>query len=401
MEESVNAENEVFTAPEEFKKIIDEFTNDLKGTFPDETEEKISLLYKNDELDYESIYKHCQSVYPERFFDILYQNEDMFKSDDYNFNFLPEIDFKILWELEDVSQQTKATIWKYLQLILFSTVGNMEDGKSFGDTAKLFEAVDKDEFKDKIKETMENLQKSFENKNIDLSSNIFENMPNAENFQEHISTMLDGKIGQLAREIAEETAEEFQKEMGDDIQDSEQVLKEMMKNPTKLMSLVKKAGSKLDQKIKSGEIKKSELMEEAGELMKNMKNMPGMDNINSMLGQMGMQGGIPGMGGGIPGMGRKAKFNQGAFKSQMDRHMKMEETKERIRAKARENAIQKEVEAEELKKRQAEYDEFVKNGGLDELIFSLGEKPEKSTRETNQNKPNKAKKVKKKKKGKK
>ena len=133
MEESVNAENEVFTAPEEFKKIIDEFTNDLKGTFPDETEEKISLLYKNDELDYESIYKHCQSVYPERFFDILYQNEDMFKSDDYNFNFLPEIDFKILWELQDVSQQTKATIWKYLQLILFSTVGNMEDGKSFGE----------------------------------------------------------------------------------------------------------------------------------------------------------------------------------------------------------------------------------------------------------------------------
>ena len=41
------------------------------------------------------------------------------------------------------------------------------------------------------------------------------------------------------------------------------------------MNMVKKVGSKLDSKLKSGEIKESELMEEASQLMEKMKNMPG------------------------------------------------------------------------------------------------------------------------------
>ena len=54
------------------------------------------------------------------------------------------------------------------------------------------------------------------------------------------------------------------------------------------MGLVKNVGSKLDSKIKSGDIKEGELMEEATDLMKKMKGMPGMDNIQGMLNKMGM-----------------------------------------------------------------------------------------------------------------
>ena len=43
-----------------------------------------------------------------------------------------------------------------------------------------------------------------------------------------------------------------------------------------MMDLVKNVGSKLDNKIKSGDIKESELMQEATELMSKMKDMPGI-----------------------------------------------------------------------------------------------------------------------------
>ena len=59
----------------------------------------------------------CLKVYPERFFDILYQNTDIFTTD-VNTHFYLHIDFSSLWK-EDISEKTRKTIWKYLQLILF------------------------------------------------------------------------------------------------------------------------------------------------------------------------------------------------------------------------------------------------------------------------------------------
>ena len=40
------------------------------------------------------------------------------------------------------------------------------------------------------------------------------------------------------------------------------VFQKLFQNPTKLMNMVKKVGSRLDEKIQSGEIKESELMKE-------------------------------------------------------------------------------------------------------------------------------------------
>jgi hypothetical protein len=135
--------------------------------------------------------------------------------------------------------------------------------------------------------------------------------------------MLDGKIGKLAKEIAEETAAELNLD-GENISDMQDVLGQLMKNPTKLMSLVKNVGTKLDSRIKSGELKESELIAEATDLMNNMKNMPGMDNIQSMLSKMGMSG----LGG-----GKGAKMNMGAMEAQMERQMKAAQMRERMKSK--------------------------------------------------------------------
>ena len=77
----------------------------------------------------QEIFEYCYEIYPERFFDILYQNVEMFENEDLNTYFLPGIDFKILWK-ENISDNTRNNIWKYLQLILFTIITNVEKIKT-------------------------------------------------------------------------------------------------------------------------------------------------------------------------------------------------------------------------------------------------------------------------------
>ncbi len=336
--------------PEEFKKVIGDFIGDVSNTFPEYlpiinrwwktkedilTEEEI-VADRKQKID--AIFSHCIHVFPERFFDILYQNVEIFKEDSVvNTEFLPGISFKYLWNC-DISDKTKETIWKYLQLILLSIIGSVKDQSAFGDTAKLFESINEDEFKDKLQETLEKMQNLFEKsettegeKTENNGTGEGMNMPSADEIHSHINGMLGGKLGDLAREIAEETAGNLNIDM-DNVTDVKGVFQNLFKNPGKLMSLVKNVGDKLDTKIKSGEINQSELMAEASEIMNKMKDMPGMGDIQSMLGKMGMGG-----------MGKNVRVDTNAMKMQMDKYNKMEQMKERIRRKAEKNQQQKTV----------------------------------------------------------
>ena len=136
---------------------------------------------------------------------------------------------------------------------------------------------------------MENLQNMMDGSNPIIDVSGIDHLPNPDDIQDHINGLLDGKLGSLAKEIAAETAEElnFDAENATSVND---VFKNLLKNPTKLMGLVKNVGGKLDNKIKSGEIKESELMQEASDLLSKMKDMPGMGDIQSMLKKMGMGG---------------------------------------------------------------------------------------------------------------
>jgi len=346
----MSAKAEENKIPEEFPKIIKDFVCDIKTTFPEfkdliekwwkdesffnyieDVEERNKAFIEAEKKTIAFLFDFCQKKFPSRFFEILYQNEDMFKDDStIDTEFLPHIHFKTLWKL-DISQKTRETIWKYLQLILFCIIGTIENREAFGDTAKLFEAINADDFKDKLQETLSQMQDLFnmtgDEECPELTPNInMDNLPKAEDINEHISGLLDGKLGKLAKEIAEETAADLNLDL-EGITDMKDVFNKLIKNPSKLMNLVKDVGGKLDSRIKSGEIKESELMEEASELMNKMKNMPGMGNIQSMLSKMGM-GGMAGMGG---------KMNMGAMQSQLNKNMKNAQMRERMKAKAEAN----------------------------------------------------------------
>ncbi len=313
--------------PEDFCKVCKDFIADILTTFPEYQgtlhDGLIDILQdKNDTANVRELFDYIKTVYPERFFDLLYQNEDMFADDEINTKFLPNIEFSDLWN-QDISDKTKLIIWKYLQLLLFAVVNNESDGKSFGDTAKLFEAINEDELKNKLEETMEQMANIFDMSGntsfaTDISNINPNDLPDPEELHSHINGMLQGNLGKLAAEITEETM----KELNTDISGADSVgdiFQNLFKNPGKLMSMIKKVGSKLDTKLKSGEIKESEIMQEAMDLMDKMEKMPGMANMKNMLNQMGM-----------PGMGKNSKVNMGAMRGKLNQNMKVSKQRERM-----------------------------------------------------------------------
>ena len=140
-----------------FKSIIHDFTVDLTTTFPEFSHFWTKWTNATDE-EYKTLFEYCTTVFPERFFDVMYQNAEIFDlKNDTNVKFLPNVDFKILFNCEGVSDGTKKTIWKYLQLLLFNTIGSIDDKSKFGDAASIFDGIDENTLQDKLKETMEGL----------------------------------------------------------------------------------------------------------------------------------------------------------------------------------------------------------------------------------------------------
>ena len=368
---------EQITPPDELHKIIDDFVKDLITTFP----EYMPLINKwwtgSKEKDTLIIFKFCSKIFPERFFDILYKNTDIF-SDESNINteFLPGIVFKHLWN-SDISDSTKETIWNYLQLILFAVVKSTKDSADFGDSAKLFESINQDDLKKKLEETMENMQNMFDSDTNNTSDdNSGNTVPNADQIHSHLNNMMEGKLGKLAMELAEETAKDLDIDM-DETTDAKAVYQKLFQDPNKMMNMVKNIGSKIDGKIKSGELKESELMSEGMDLLNKMKDMPGMGDMQSMFSKMGMGG-------------KGAKMNTAAMESKLNANMKTAQMKERLKAKATANAL-----ARELAKSKSEQNLQMPTISEDEIvkIFSTGETVEKTPRNpTNSKKKKKGKK---------
>ena len=437
----------------EFGKLIKEFLLDINICFSDifeniKNHKDYKVILENDIEDLilnseennnkivfdaiNNLYNFCIDLFPKHFFNILYQNEEMFTSKKET-ELLPQIYFSEIY-YDTTSKETKETIWKYLQCILFSIVTNVEDNDSFGVNNKLFEVINQDEFKKKLEDTVNDLGDVFKKcktsnidnnntntnntnndtnnnkENFDFSDfknflnndnsfnfeNIFNNIDNSFNFKEifdnlenlenldnsfnfkemfdeknndinfeelfnnfknftksqnnfnennsndetnnnlpdignihdHINNLINGKIGSLAKELAEETTKDLNLDLeNENINSVGDVFSKLFKNPNKLMNLVNNIGSKIDNKIKDGSIKESELLEEASSMLKNMKSMPGMGNFEDILKSMNMDKFMP----------KGGKFNNNAFENMMNQNIKISKMKERMKKKAEQN----------------------------------------------------------------
>ena len=269
--------------------VLKEFIDDLSLTFPEHKE----LMNKYRSLTVDEFTDLNGKIYAENFFDILYKNEKIF-NDEVNSYYLPEIKFSILWNT-DITDATKDNIWKYLQLILFTIISKTNDNKSFLNNIENFDDLNFEELSTQIEETIKNMSG--------------DNVPNAEKVNDAMKGMLDGKLGDLAKEIVDDAGTNIE---------TEEDLNGLLKDPSKLMSLVKNVGDKLDSKIKNGDINENELMSEATNLLGKMNDIPGFGSIKDMMSNLGMN---------------MNNINTSATENRMKQQATKNKTKERLQKK--------------------------------------------------------------------
>jgi len=349
--------------PQNFINVITDFTTDLSTTFPEYNYLWAKWTDKSATIrEYEELFEFCMKAYPERFFDILYQNEEIFEhTNETNTLFLPLVEFKMLFHCENITPTIKQTMWKYLQLVLVTVLSCVKSKTDFGESTNLFDGIDETELQSKLSETIMGLGdffKQFDKTDSTLNTcdnraedevpdladpmgkGFFQNgffpsgteggaMPNPDDLHSHIKGLFDGKIGTLAKELAEELSDDLMKSFGEDgstePKTTEDVLKKLMKNPAKMMGLLKTVSSKLDAKMKSGDISQEELMKEAGDLIGKMKDFGGEGKMNDMFKNL-----MKGMGGG----GKKgAKFDMNAFTRMTSKSSTIDRMKAKLDAK--------------------------------------------------------------------
>ena len=283
------------------RSIIIDFTNDLTKVFPE-----YAFLWEKwltaDDAEYEKLNQHFMAVFPERFFDIMNSNMEIFSPEsDANVMFLPDVDFKLLFNCAGVSEGTKTSMWKYLQLLLFTVMGSVKDTTNFGETIDMFESMNETDLQDKMKETMAGLEDFFkgmgsqeqDNESSDPTSDHGPlpsgslpkgfKLPKPEIIQEHMKILMEGKLGKLAKELTEEFTGDL-KDVFDENEDTKdksikEIMAQLMKDPKKLMGIMKKITDKLQNKMQSGDISQDELMKEVATLVEKFKEMGGGEDF--------------------------------------------------------------------------------------------------------------------------
>ena len=281
--------------PEGFHSIMNSFIDDIKLTFPEYT--AIIDKWWGDESQTRFVFEHCMKIFPLKTFEIINENPEIFAKTS-NTEFLPNILFCYLWESE-ISDNTRKIIWKYFNAILACLLSSIKINSN--------DFINEPEMIAKLSETLKNVHTMFEEKKEPVN---FEET----NFQEKFKEMTGGKIGKLAVELAEETAKSL------NMNESPDGMMEFLKNPTKLMNMVKNMGDKLDERLKTGEINENEIMNEGINLMKTMKDMPGMGDMCNLFKM-------------FENMGDLKPAQKGACNTQIKRNAKLEATKERMRKK--------------------------------------------------------------------
>jgi len=422
--------------PEGFGKIINDFILDISSTFPEYSylikkiwiidyeyeflnieniETRNNMIKQDKEEKLLNIYNHSIRIFPERFFDIIYENEEIFDENSIiNTEFLPRIVFKHLWNSNDITEKTRKTIWKYLQLILMTIISSYDNKNISEDTAKLFENINEDELKLKLEETLDKIHNLFGN-NTDKNNESEESdkvneteesdkvnetekvnetdeinqeneydfktkIPNIDDINKNLKGLMGGKLGKLAMEMAEETAKDFNLDQSN-IKNTGDIFNQMFKNPGKLINMMKNVGDKIDNKIKSGEINENELMSEGLNILSKMKENGNMPNFQDLFNQMGMNN-----------LGKKnEKMNIPAIQRKMEQHLKQHKIKENMKNKLEKKKNNNIINTTNTTNILHSEEEKNNNRLTDEELinsFSLTNKPKKSQRIVKNNKQN-------------
>ena len=281
------------TSIQYFNDYLRAFVQDVQVTFPEYKE----LLggYYEDILSEES---HNTDKHVKRFMrkmssfkeQISNKSADLYKEPVF---ILKNLDFKILFESEDLSDESREKMWEYIQTLFvlgesiisdserikklvknFKRLRDPVDGEDNAEAQPATEETEPDQEDEQILNMLKNL--SERNQNTPLDENMFK----------------DGMIGKLAQELSEELDIE---KMGLDINEDsnvDSIFSNLLSgdNPMKFMNLIQTVGQKIQTKMDENGLDQEQLVNEATSMMSNLQGGNSMfDNIlkqaSSMAGQ--------------------------------------------------------------------------------------------------------------------
>ena len=255
-------ESSIENIPCDFFKIITDFANDICRVFPEYNSiiNKYILSEKEKTDDNKlKLYNFVGKVIIQNKEYILSKNEELFLNTDENIlntEFLPRIVFSHIWD-GDISEITKTTIWKYLTLLFVTISKQQGGGKEEIDLDEILSGIlDEPETETQISEETSQSQEE--------PPSHHQQIPGIGELPEQFQSMMGGSLGKLAMELAQETSMEGIENKG----------------TMDLFSMMGKIGSKIENKLKSGELSESSLLEESMGLI---NSMGGANNIQSMM----------------------------------------------------------------------------------------------------------------------
>lgn len=292
-----------------FNSTVVDLVTELKGTFP-ELVDIINERYGIVAPDDASLLEWFEANAKEHQLKLTTKDESVFKSNASLF-LLPDINFCQLWKCK-LTKSNKNAIWKYLHVLLLLVSHHQMQGvtQSVLDQATNAEStpppapvsmqatfeqwnnmLDDEQMapeelqamreqSEKILKLMETLHSTDETMEDEGSDNCHPDgekskAPSMEDIKNDpfVRQLENSKIAQFAKELTQELD---MNDFGlgvkpDKVESFQDVFGMMGKDPQKMFGLVKTVGDKIQNKMQSGDIKQSELLIEAQNLMKSMQ----------------------------------------------------------------------------------------------------------------------------------
>ena len=303
-----------------FNKTVGDLVDELKGTFP-ELKESLDERYASAVApDDTSLMDWFIANAQPHFLDITTKNETVFRENDATF-LLPDINFSQLWKCQ-ITKANKTAIWKYLHVMLllvshyqlnthdfektFSQWNEMLDGQKQGEMNEE-QLHQMKEHADQVMKLMQSLtgedkdndKEDSDDDDVDTHEAGGTTEEKAKRFEEQlkedpfIQQLENSKIARFAKELSSEIDVSSLGISSDaNIDSFQDVFGTIGKNPEKLLGLVKSVGDKIQNKLTTGDLNQSELVEEAHTLVKSMQDSKAFKKMFKKARKKGKQGGL-------------------------------------------------------------------------------------------------------------
>merc|ERR1711871_1542586 len=273
-----------------FIRTFQEFLTDIKNSYPEHKktiEENYNLDTKNIDLNLIIIEHFMMSVNP-YLIQISNKDETIFTEEKERIVILKNINFNEIWLKSN--KANKEIIWKYLHtLVLLGNNYNATIRKE-GVFEQFNEMLSHSQLDDSSLNQISEQAKAMLNmvKSLSQENDREQNQENGETSEDIPGNGMfeNTKIGEIAKELASEiNFDDFSKNLGnlgeEESKDPSKLFDNLIgQDPMKLMGLIQNVGSKIQDKISSGQINEKELVDEAQNMMKGLQDNPLFKGMN-------------------------------------------------------------------------------------------------------------------------